>query len=146
MKNFNGYSRYLTLFMAFLLSAWVAGCGGGGGGGRDPILGSGGATLAPIALTVTAVVPLANATGVPINTKIITAAFSKAMDPTTLNHSKLYAVMPCRNARNRSRGDLSGSRQCGNAYTSGSQSSDQHYMYSHGYHRGQGHDRDCTGQ
>src|ERR1017187_5416239 len=75
MKNFNGYSRYLTLFMAFLLSAWVAGCGGGGGGGRDPILGSGGATLAPIALTVTAVVPLANATGVPINTKIITAAF-----------------------------------------------------------------------
>ncbi|MFY9327651.1 MAG: ice-binding family protein [Georgfuchsia sp.] len=67
--------------MAFLLSAWVAGCGGGGDGGRDPILGSGDVTLAP---TVTALAPLANATGVPISTKIITAAFSKAMDPATL--------------------------------------------------------------
>jgi len=68
-------------FMALLLVALAAGCGGGGSGGRDPILGGATGVLAP---TVTDVAPLANAVGVPVNTKIITAAFSKAMDPSTL--------------------------------------------------------------
>lgn len=62
-----------------LVLAALAGCGGGG----DPILGTG--VLAPVgAPTVTAVAPLANASSVAINTKIITAAFSAPMDPATL--------------------------------------------------------------
>jgi hypothetical protein len=48
-------------------------------------------TLAP---TVTAVAPLANTTGVPINTKIITAAFSKAMNPRTLNSASFKLACP----------------------------------------------------
>lgn len=90
MKKINSYSRNLTLFMAFMLSAWVAGCGGGGGGGRDTILGSGGVALAP---TVTTVAPLANAI-VPINTKIITAAFNKAMNPATLTTASFTLACP----------------------------------------------------
>jgi len=43
---------------------------------------------------VTAVVPLNNATGVPINTKIITAAFSEAMDPATLNSASFRLACP----------------------------------------------------
>lgn len=79
MNKFASYSRVLPWFMALLLSAFVAGCGGGGGGGgRDPILGSGGAALAP---TVTAVVPVSNATDVAIDNTVITAAFSEAMAP-----------------------------------------------------------------
>lgn len=70
--------------MALLLTALAAGCGGGGGG-RDAILGV--TPTVGIAPTVTAVAPVRNATGVPINTKIITAAFSKAMDPATLTNA-----------------------------------------------------------
>ena len=93
MNKFQSYSRFLTWFMALLLSALVAGCGGGGGGGRDPILGTPGlGALVPP--TVTAVAPLANATGVPINTKIITAAFSKAMDPATLTTASFTLACP----------------------------------------------------
>ena len=87
-------SRGLMWLTALLLSAVVTACGGGGGGGsdagRDPILG-GGAVLAP---RVTAVTPLQNATGVPVNTRTITAAFSKAMNPATLNTSTFTLACP----------------------------------------------------
>jgi len=74
--------------MAILLGALVAACGGG----RDPILGNGGAVeLAP---RVTAVVPLANATLVPINSKVFTAAFSKAMNPATLTGASFTLGCP----------------------------------------------------
>jgi hypothetical protein len=79
MNKFESHSRLLTWFMALLLSALAAGCGGGGG--RDPILGIGG--IAVLAPTVTAVAPVNNATGVPINNTIITAAFSEPMAPIT---------------------------------------------------------------
>ncbi|MCK9285122.1 MAG: ice-binding family protein [Rhodocyclaceae bacterium] len=83
MKITESYSRFSLWLMTLLLSAIVAGCGGGGGGGgRDPILGIGG--IAVLGPTVTAVAPVNNATGVPISTKVVTAAFSKAMDPATL--------------------------------------------------------------
>jgi hypothetical protein len=92
MKKFESYSRFLTWPMALLLVALAAGCGGGGGGG-DPILGGSG-TIAGTAPTVTAVVPLANATGVAINVKKITAAFSKAMDPATLTTASFTLACP----------------------------------------------------
>jgi len=47
-----------------------------------------------LAPTVTAIAPLADATGVPINTKIITAAFSMAMNPTTLTRASFTLECP----------------------------------------------------
>lgn len=93
MNKFERYSKFLTWFMALLLSALVAGCGGGGSDGKAPILGSGGiGALTPP--TVTAVTPLANATGVAINTKTITAAFSKPMNPATLTPASFTLACP----------------------------------------------------
>ncbi len=80
-KSRNYFTRFLWLF-ALLLTALIAGCGGG----KDPILGPPGlvAPSVPAAPpTVTAVVPVNNTTGVPINTTIITAAFSEPMAPIT---------------------------------------------------------------
>ncbi len=84
MSKCQSYSGFLTWFMALMLGALVAGCGGGGGG--DPILGGGGSSTGPAgpAPTVNVVTPIPNATGVPINTKIITATFTNAMDPASL--------------------------------------------------------------
>ena len=42
MNKHINYNGVRPLFMALLLGALAAGCGGGGGG-RDPILGTGGA-------------------------------------------------------------------------------------------------------
>ncbi|MDD5176385.1 MAG: Ig-like domain-containing protein [Sterolibacterium sp.] len=91
-SKYERYSGFLTWFMALLLSALAAGCGGGGDGGRDPILGGGG--VAGLAPTVTAVAPLTNAIGVPTNTKIITAAFSKTMDSATLTTASFTLACP----------------------------------------------------
>ncbi len=89
------YSRFLPWFMALLLGALMAGCGGGGG--RDPILGTGGVAALPP--TVTAVAPVNNATGVPINDTIITAAFSEPMAPITGAASfTVTCAAPCVNA------------------------------------------------
>lgn len=74
MSKFKSYSRQLTwLFMAFLLTAFAAGCGDSKGG-------QSGDTIAP---TVTLTVPAAAATGVPTNMKII-ATFSEAMDASSI--------------------------------------------------------------
>jgi hypothetical protein len=80
MKIFKARQMYL-LFIVILSVFSITGCGGGGSDGQAPVLGSGDAVIAP---TVTAVAPLNLATGVPINTKLITAAFSKAMAPASL--------------------------------------------------------------
>ncbi len=82
--------------MALLLSALAAGCGGGGGG-RDPILGVGNIVALPP--TVTAVAPVNNAAGVPINNTIITAAFSEPMSPLTGSATfTITCAAPCANA------------------------------------------------
>lgn len=90
MKKFESYFRVLPWFMALLLSMLAAGCGGSG---QNPILGSGAdtATLVP---TVTAVTPADQAAGVPVNTGLITAAFSKAMDPATLIAANFSLACP----------------------------------------------------
>ncbi|NDU85490.1 MAG: Ig-like domain-containing protein [Ferrovum sp.] len=81
--------------MAFLLSALAAGCGGGGGG-RAPILGIGNIVAHPP--TVSAVAPVNNATGVPINNTLITAAFSEPMLPLTGAATfSLACAAPCAN-------------------------------------------------
>lgn len=81
MTKFSNQLKFLQYFlMILLLTAFVAGCGnwdGSRGGSPSDAID----TTAP---TVTATAPVNAATDVPINTKIITAAFSKAMDPATL--------------------------------------------------------------
>lgn len=80
MNRFNSYSKRLIWSIPVLLAAFIAGCGGGSGsGGRDPILGVG--AIAVLPPSVTAVAPINNATNVPINNTIISAAFSEAMAP-----------------------------------------------------------------
>jgi hypothetical protein len=90
MKKFVGYFGKMPWFAALFLSVLAAGCGGSG---QAPILGIGSdvATLVP---TVTSVAPLANAVAVPVNTKVITAAFSKAMDPSSLTSSSFTLNCP----------------------------------------------------
>lgn len=92
MNRFESVTKPVIWFMALLLAALTAGCGGGQG----PILGSGGgATLAP---TVTAVAPVNNAVGVPINSTIITANFSEPMSPITGAATfTVTCVAPCVN-------------------------------------------------
>jgi len=93
MKNIKCISRGLPWFMVAGLSVLLSACGGGGG--QSPILGAG--SLGPVVVTpptVTVVSPLPGATGVAPNTKIITAAFSKAMDPATINNTNFTLTCP----------------------------------------------------
>ena len=79
--------RKAYLLFALIMSVFIIlpGCGSEGGGGEwDQPVSTANPTPTPTAPTATAVAPLANATGVPVNTKIISVAFSKAMDQTTL--------------------------------------------------------------
>lgn len=74
--------RPRTTLLVLSLTTLVAACGGGGGG-RDPILGAD-VAVAVAAPVVIAVTPLDKATNVAINTRLIPAFFSKAMNPATL--------------------------------------------------------------
>jgi Ice-binding-like/Bacterial Ig-like domain len=71
MRAFKGFSKHTTWFTALLLGLLAAGCS------RDPVLGTGVATLAPM---VTAVAPLSNAVGVPVSTTVA-ATFNEPMAP-----------------------------------------------------------------
>ncbi|MFD2271127.1 Ig-like domain-containing protein [Undibacterium arcticum] len=95
-KKLQRHGKPLMWLSAVLMTALVAGCGGGGQG-RDPILGTGGvAALVPP--TVTAVAPVNNATGVPMDNAIINAAFSESMAPITGGASfTVTCAAPCVN-------------------------------------------------
>ena len=103
MNKFNGFTRPLMWFTALLLTAFAAGCGNSG---NDPILGGGGfgiilgapagaiipggvcsASSGPTIPTVDSSVPFNNNQSVSVGTgvKLITATFSLAMDPATIN-------------------------------------------------------------
>jgi hypothetical protein len=70
------------LLLTLLLGVFIlSGCGGDAGNGHWDKPGT---AINPNAPTVTVVAPAVNAPAVPINTKIITAAFSKAMNPASL--------------------------------------------------------------
>ncbi len=97
MNSFERYSKRLLWSIPVVLTALVAACGGGsGGGGQAPILGTGAnSVLAP---TVTAVAPVPNATGVPVNNTIINAAFSEPMAPISGGASfTVTCAAPCTN-------------------------------------------------
>lgn len=83
MKTYLGFSLLLGTII-------LSGCGGEAGGGSWDAPG----TLPTVAAvpTVTAVIPVVSATAVPINTKIITAAFNKAMNPATLTTTTFTLV------------------------------------------------------
>jgi hypothetical protein len=90
MKKYESYSRVLPWLMAILLSALAAGCGGNG----DPILGADGLAATPP--IVTAVTPVDDVGGVPINNPIISATFSQAMSPITGSASfTVTCAAPC---------------------------------------------------
>jgi hypothetical protein len=96
MNNFPGFRGFSPPLAALLLSILLAACGGGDGG-RDPVLGGpglGAVPVAPVAPTVSAVTPPDGATLVAINTKAVTATFSQAMTPTTLNGTSF--TLACR--------------------------------------------------
>jgi hypothetical protein len=90
------------VWAALLVGTALTACGGGGGG-QEPILGginvTNGAPVVPgvvpsIALTVTTVSPASNAAAVALNTRQVTATFSKAMDPATLLSSSFLLSCP----------------------------------------------------
>lgn len=90
MKNIKANFRLTPWLMATALSAVLVACGGG----QSPILGVG--DIAPVVVlppTVTVVTPSAGALVAP-NTKTVTAAFSKAMDPATLTAASFTLACP----------------------------------------------------
>ncbi|MEK7322830.1 MAG: Ig-like domain-containing protein [Pseudomonadota bacterium] len=89
MKKFESGFKQVMWSSVFLLSAVLAGCEDDGG--PSSILGSGGVSTAP---TVTAVSPANNATDVAVNTKIITASFSRAMNAATLTATSFTLACP----------------------------------------------------
>jgi hypothetical protein len=95
MKAFERYCyRGRIWSMALLLSAVPLLCSAADGqAGRETATGGAGELLAPM---VTAVLPLNKAGAVPVKTKIITAAFSKAMDPATLTPASFTLACPAR--------------------------------------------------
>ena len=91
MRNAESWSARAVLFAAFLLSALLAGCGSGGG--QDPILGIGNIAVV-LAPGASAAAPLPGATGVAINTKVISVAFNKPIDPATLTAASFTLACP----------------------------------------------------
>ena len=80
-------NKALPIWLA-AFAVFLAGCGGG----QSPILGgTGNATLTP---SVTTVTPGISATGVPVFTKLVTAAFNKPMDSTTLTTASFRLACP----------------------------------------------------
>ena len=88
MMNKNACALSARWLSVLVLSSVVAACGGG----RDPILGSGGATL--IVPTVTAVSPAADANNVAIDTRAVSATFSEVMDPASLTPASFTLACP----------------------------------------------------
>lgn len=79
---------------ALLTTLLISGCGGGGEG-RDPILGTGADAVMPP--TVTATAPANNATGIPINLRIVTADFSERIAAANATSFTITCAAPCVN-------------------------------------------------
>jgi hypothetical protein len=92
MKRIDATYRILPRTAVVILSVLAVACGGSGDG-RDPLLGAGDVNIL-VAPTVTAVSPLPNTAGVPRNTGVVMAAFSKTMDAASLNVSNFTLACP----------------------------------------------------
>jgi hypothetical protein len=90
MKKSVACPRAWPWAMAMSLSALATACGGGG---QDPILGAGDTALL-VRATVTSVAPLPRAALVPLNTRLITATFSKAMEGASLGTDSFTLTCP----------------------------------------------------
>ena len=90
MREFNSHPQ-LKIWSTLLLAVLATACSGS----RDPILGVGG--LSAHRPVVTAVTPLAGATGVSIITPNITATFSEPMNPLVAANFTVTCVAPCAN-------------------------------------------------
>ena len=90
MKKYPLRSALAPWLTAMLLTGLLAACGGG----REPVLGSEGVAVLALAPTVTAVTPLANAVNVPLNTQVLSVAFSQTMNPATLNAASVTLACP----------------------------------------------------
>jgi hypothetical protein len=89
MSKLTNYRNPIALLSALLFGTLLVACGGG----QDPILGGDAAVLVP---TVTGVAPANDSAGIPINIKIVTAAFSEPMGPITADASfTLTCAAPC---------------------------------------------------
>jgi hypothetical protein len=87
----NKFSSSIRPWLAVFLAGTLVACGGGAG--KDEILGFDTPLSPP---TVTAAAPANNATGVPINNTLITAAFSEPMAPITGTATfTLTCAAPC---------------------------------------------------
>jgi hypothetical protein len=99
MNKFQYFEKLPARSLVVLLCALAAGCGGG----QSPILGAGSnvaPTVAALPPTVTAVAPVNNASGVPVNNTIITAAFSESVAPIIGGASlTLTCAAPCANPK-----------------------------------------------
>jgi len=86
-------SKSIRPWLAASLLGALAACGGGGDAGRDAILGF---STPPIRPAVTAVSPANLATGIPTNTRFVTADFSELMAPITGGASfTVTCAAPC---------------------------------------------------
>lgn len=90
MTKFSSTRGVLPTLAALLTGILLAACGGGG---KAPILGGISVDATPVP-TVTAVSPSPNARAVSINTKLLTASFSKAINPSTLQASSFTLDCP----------------------------------------------------
>ena len=84
-------SRMSMLLGIVLLVVHLAACGGGGGGGDDADVGSGGGVVDLMLPAVIATTPAHNSAEVETN-RAITATFSEAIDPATINASTFVLV------------------------------------------------------
>lgn len=92
MKRIQRISKAWPWLLAMALTGVVSACGGGG---QAPILGAGSlGTVIVTPPTVSVVSPLPGATSVASNTTLITAAFSKAMDPASITASSFTLSCP----------------------------------------------------
>ena len=92
MKKSESNPRAWPWAMAVSMSVLATACGGGGSG-KDPILGAGDIALA-VRPTVTSVAPLPGASPVPLNTRLITATFSQAMEGASLGTDSFTLACP----------------------------------------------------
>ena len=139
MKRFKAWQTY-RLFLLLLTGFFIAGCGDGGNTGHW-LPSNPGSTADVTRPRVTAVVPLDNAANVAINTRI-TATFSEAMNPATINDNTFRVTRISDNTAVSGTVTPSGANA---VFRPLSNLVDNTTYTGHDYNRGQGPGRQCAG-